>query len=193
MSNEERIQPVNLSPEMATLDCGTCNFGGDEIFVNTENTIKEFGKKMIELNVKPEIEVFDKGMVDMAIRLNKKGFINDNMHFNFVMGVNGGISATCRDLMFMRESIPQSATFTVSGIGRAQFDMVALSILLGGHVRVGFEDNVYMKKGVPASSNGELVKKAANIVRELGREIATPKEAREILGLEVNVLSTQEA
>lgn len=193
MSNEERIQPVNLSPEMATLDCGTCNFGGDEIFVNTENTIKEFGKKMIELNVKPEIEVFDKGMIDMALRLNKKGFINDNMHFNFVMGVNGGISATYRDLMFMRESIPENATFTVSGIGRSQFDMVALSILLGGHIRVGFEDNVYMKKGVPASSNGELVKKAANIVKELGREVATPKEAREILGLKANILSTQEA
>jgi len=193
MSNEERIQPVDLYPEMATLDCGTCNFGGDEIFVNTENTIKEFGKRMIELNIKPEIEVFDKGMVDMAIRLNKKGFINDNMHFNFVMGVNGGIGATYRDLMFMRESIPQNSTFTVSGIGRYQFDMIALGVLMGGHVRVGFEDNVYMKKGVPASSNGEFVRKAANIVRELGREVATPEEARQILGLEAKILRTQEA
>jgi 3-keto-5-aminohexanoate cleavage enzyme len=193
MSNEERIQPVDLYPEMATLDCGTCNFGGDEIFVNTENTIKEFGKRMIELNIKPEIEVFDKGMVDMAIRLNKKGFINDNMHFNFVMGVNGGIGATYRDLMFMRESIPQNSTFTVSGIGRYQFDMIALGVLMGGHVRVGFEDNVYMKKRVPASSNGEFVRKAANIVRELGREIATPEEARQILGLEAKILRTQEA
>jgi 3-keto-5-aminohexanoate cleavage enzyme len=193
MSNEERIQPVDLYPEMATLDCGTCNFGGDEIFVNTENTIKEFGKRMIELNIKPEIEVFDKGMVDMAIRLNKKGFINDNMHFNFVMGVNGGIGATYRDLMFMRESIPQNSTFTVSGIGRYQFDMIALGVLMGGHVRVGFEDNVYMKKGVPASSNGEFVQKAANIVRELGREVATPEEARQILGLEAMILRTQEA
>ena len=183
MSNDERIQPVNLSPEMATLDCGTCNFGGDDIFVNTENTIKEFGKKMIEQNVKPEIEVFDKGMVDMALRLNKKGFIKDNMHFNFVMGVNGGISATYRDLIFMKESIPSDATFTVSGVGKAQFEMIALSILLGGHVRVGFEDNVYMKKGVPATSNGELVQKAVRIAKELQREIATPSEAREILGL----------
>jgi len=183
MSNEERIQPVNLAPEMATLDCGTCNFGGDDIFVNTENTIKEFGNKMIELGVKPEIEVFDKGMVDMALRLNKKGFIKDNMHFNFVMGVNGGISATYRDLIFMKESIPSSATFTVSGVGKAQFEMIALSILLGGHVRVGFEDNVYMKKGVLATSNGELVQKAVRIAKELQREIATPSEAREILGL----------
>lgn len=183
MSNEERIQPVNLRPEMATLDCGTCNFGGDDIFVNTENTIKEFGSKMIDLNVKPELEVFDKGMIDMALRLNKKGYIKENMHFNFVMGVNGGISATYRDLIFMKESIPSNATFTVSGIGKAQFEMAALSILLGGHVRVGFEDNIYIKKGVLAKSNGELVEKVARIANELGREIATPNEAREILGL----------
>lgn len=183
MSNDERIQPVNLSPEMATLDCGTCNFGGDDIFVNTENTIKEFGTKMIELNVKPELEVFDKGMIDMALRLNKKGYIKDNMHFNFVMGVNGGISATYRDLIFMKESIPQSATFTVSGIGKSQFEMAALSILLGGHVRVGFEDNIYLKKGVIAKSNGELVQKVVNIANAMGREIATTKETREILGL----------
>ena len=86
MSNEERLQPVDLKPEMATLDCGTCNFGGDDVFVNTENTIKEFGNKMIDLGVKPEIEVFDKGMIDMAIRLQKKGFIKAPMHFNFVYG-----------------------------------------------------------------------------------------------------------
>ncbi|MFH5796843.1 3-keto-5-aminohexanoate cleavage protein, partial [Clostridium perfringens] len=103
---------------------------------------------------------FDKGMIDMALRLNKRGFINDNMHFNFVMGVNGGISGTCRDLIFMRESIPSNATFTVSGVGRCQFDMIALSVLMGGHVRVGFEDNVYMEKGIKAKSNGELVQKA---------------------------------
>lgn len=185
MSNEERIQPVNLSPEMATLDCGTCNFGGDDIFVNTENTIKEFGRKMIELDVKPEIEVFDKGMIDMALRLNKKGFIKDNMHFNFVLGVNGGISATYRDLIFMKESIPKNATYTVSAVGRHQLEMAALSILLGGHVRVGFEDNVYMKKGVLASSNGDFVEKIVKIANELGREIASPNEAREILGLKI--------
>ena len=183
MSNLERIQPVNLSPEMATLDCGTCNFGGDDIFVNTENTIKEFGQKMIQLGVKPEIEVFDKGMIDMALRLNKKGYIKDNMHFNFVMGVNGGISATYRDLIFMKESIPQGSTFTVSGIGKAQFEMVALSILLGGHARVGFEDNVYMEKGVPAISNGQLVERVVKIADALQREIASPKQARQILGL----------
>lgn len=171
------IQPstgINLNPEMATLDFGTCN----------ENTIKEFARKMLDLGVKPEIEVFDKGMVDMALRLHKQGYIKDPMHFNFVMGVNGGISATPRDLMFLKESIKSWDTFTVSGIGESQFQMATLSILLGGHVRVGFEDNVYISKGVLAKSNGELVDKVVRIAKELGREVATPQEAREILGLE---------
>ncbi len=183
MTNDERLQPVDLLPEMATLDCGTCNFGGDDIFINTENTIKYFGKKMIELNIKPEVEVFDKGMIDMAIRLNKKGYIKSPMHFNFVMGVNGGISATPRDLVFMAGSIPEGSTFTVSGIGRSQFNMAAMAIIMGGHVRVGFEDNLYLSKGVLASSNGEMVEKVVRLAKELAREIATPEEAREILGL----------
>jgi 3-keto-5-aminohexanoate cleavage enzyme len=183
MSNEERLQPVELQPEMATLDCGTVNFGGDEIFVNSENTIIEFAQKMLDLNIKPEIEVFDKGMIDTALRLHKKGFIAAPMHFNFVMGVNGGISATLRDLTFLQGSIPAGSTFTVSGIGRAQFQMAAAAIITGGHVRVGFEDNIYMQKGVLASSNGALVAKAVRLARELGRNVASPAQAREILGL----------
>ena len=183
MSNEERLAPIDLNPEMATLDCGTCNFGGDEIFVNTENMIVDFAKKMNEHNVKAEIEVFDKGMVDMAIRLHKKGFIKAPMHFDFVMGVNGGISGTPRDLLFMAESIPQGSTWTASGVGRAEFPMVTMAILMGGHARVGFEDNIYLSKGVMAKSNGELVEKVVRLAKELGREIATPDEARKILGL----------
>lgn len=183
MSNTERLQPTELLPEMATLDCGTCNFGGDEVFVNTENTIKEFGEKMIALNIKPEIEVFDKGMIDMAIRLNKKGYIKSPMHFNFVMGVNGGISADIRDFVFMKYSIPEESTFTVSGIGKNEFSLAAMAIVSGGHVRVGFEDNVYLSKGVMAKSNSELVEKVVRISKELGREIANPSEARVILGL----------
>jgi 3-keto-5-aminohexanoate cleavage enzyme len=183
MSNEERLQPIYLHPEMATLDCGTCNFGGDDIFVNTENTIIEFGKKMIELGIKPEVEVFDKGMIDMAIRLCKKGYIKAPMHFDFVMGVNGGIGASLRDVVFMAGSIPAGSTYTVAGVGRAQFEMAVASIIMGGHVRVGFEDNIYLSKGVLAKSNGELVEKTVRLAGEFGRKIATPAEAREILGL----------
>jgi 3-keto-5-aminohexanoate cleavage enzyme len=183
MSSSERLQPVDLKPEMATLDCGTVNFGGDEIFVNSENTIIEFAQKMLDLNIKPEIEVFDKGMIDTALRLYRKGFIKAPMHFNFVLGVNGGIGATLRDLVFMQGSLPEGSTFTVSGIGRAQFQMAPASMIAGGHVRVGFEDNIYLEKGVLASSNAELVEKAVRIAKELGRPVATPLEARQILGL----------
>jgi 3-keto-5-aminohexanoate cleavage enzyme len=185
MSVEERLQPVQLSPEMATLDCGTCNFGGDDIFVNTENMIKAFGEKMMRLNIKPEVEVFDKGMIDMAIRLQKMGYIKSPMHFNFVMGVNGGISAEPRDFIFMKDSIPCGSTFTISGIGKNEFPMAVLSIISGGHVRVGFEDNVYISRGKLAKSNGELVEKVVRLAKELGREVARPEEAREILGLRV--------
>lgn len=184
MSAEERLQPLLLNPEMATLDCGTCNFGGDEIFVNTENMIKEFAERMKARKVKPEMEVFDKGMVDGAVRLNQRGYLESPMHFNFVMGVNGGIGATPRDLVFMAGSIPAGSTWTVSGVGRHQFPMAVMGILMGGHVRVGFEDNVYLAKGVPAASNGELVAKVVRLAGELGREIATPAEARAILGLQ---------
>ena len=181
MSDEERLQPVELLPEMATLDCGTLNFGGDEIFVNTENTIKNFGKVMIEKGVKPEVEVFDKGMVDLAIKYAKEGYILEPMHFDFVLGVQ--MTATARDLAFIVDSIPAGSTWTVSGVGRHEMPMAAMGIAMGGHVRVGFEDNVYLSKGVLAKSNGELVEKVVRIANELGREIATPDEAREILGL----------
>ena len=185
MSNEERLQPIELNPEMATLDCGTCNFGGDEVFINTENTIIEFAQKMKKREIKPECEVFDKGMIDTAIRQNKKGNILSPMHFNIVMGVNGGISASPRDLTFMVDSLPQGSTFTVSGMGRYQMSMAAVSIIMGGHVRVGFEDNLYIEKGVLAKSNGELVQKVVRIAKELGRSIATPNEAREILNIKL--------
>lgn len=187
MSNEERLAPVTLRPEMATLDCGTCNFGGDEIFVNTENMIKEFAGMMDAYEIKPEIEVFDKGMIDMAVRLAKKGYIKTPMHFDFVMGVNGGISGEPRDLLFMAESIPAGSTWTVAGVGKAEYPMITMGILMGGHVRVGFEDNVFLEKGVLAKSNGELVAKAVRIAKELGREIATPREARRILGLKTDM------
>jgi len=183
MSNAERMQPLDLVPEMATLDCGTVNFGGDDIFINTENTIKEFGSKMIELGVKPEVEVFDKGMIDTAIRLEKQGFIKSPMHFNFVMGVTGGIAATVRDFTYLAESIPKGSTFTATGIGRHEFPIATLAIIAGGHVRVGFEDNVYLSKGVLAKSNGELVEKVVRLSKELGREIASPACARAVLGL----------
>ena len=183
MSNDERLQPTELNPELATLDCGTLNFGGDEVFMNTENTIKYFAERMNERGIKPELEVFDKSMIDMALRLHKKGYIKEPMHFDFVMGVNGGITGELRDFVFLRGSIPAEATYTVAGVGRFEFPLATAAIIDGGHVRVGFEDNVFVSKGVLAKSNGELVQKVVRIAKEFGREIATPDEARKILGM----------
>ena len=185
MSNEERLQPIYLEPppEMATLDCGTINFGGDEIFINTENTIIFFAEEMNKRGIRYELECFDKGMIDMALRLQKKGYIKKPMHFNFVLGVIGGISASPRDLTFLVGSIPKDSAYTVCAIGKHEFPMVTLSIEKGGHARVGFEDNVYLSKGVLAKSNGELVEKVVRIANEFGRDIASPNEARKILGI----------
>lgn len=183
MTDDERLQPLELAPEMATLDCGTLNFGPVDIFVNTEKTIIYFAEKMNAIGVKPEIEVFDKSMIDTALRLHKKGIIKDPMHFDFVMGVQGGIGGSLRDFVFLRHSIPANATYTVAGIGRFEFPLAMAAIIDGGHVRVGLEDNVYISKGVLAKSNGELVEKVVRMAKELGREIASPNEAREILGL----------
>ena len=185
MSNEERLQPIFMKPqpEIATLDMGTVNFGGDDIFVNTENTIINFATEMNSRGIKPELECFDKGMIDMALRLHKKGHIKKPMHFNFMMGVNGGIAATPRDLVYLVESIPKGSTFCVGAIGKHEFPMVSTSIILGGHARVGLEDNIYISKGVLAKSNSELVEKVVRISKELGRDIASPYDARLMLGL----------
>ncbi|MFA5611227.1 MAG: 3-keto-5-aminohexanoate cleavage protein, partial [Anaerolineaceae bacterium] len=167
MTAEERLQPTELNPEMASLDCGTMNFGGDEIFVNTENMIIDFAARMNQRGIKPELECFDKSHIDMALRLVRKGHIKPPLHFNFVLGVNGGATGTPRDLLFLKESIPADATFTVTGIGRCQLDMNVMGMLLGGHVRVGFEDNLKYNRERNAISNAEFVERIARIANEL--------------------------
>ena len=183
MSAGERLQPTELNPEMASLDCGTMNFGGDDIFVNTENMIIEFAARMNERGIKPELECFDKSHIDMALRLVRKGYIQTPLHFNFVLGVNGGATGTPRDLLFLKESLPEGATFTVTGVGRCQLDMNVMGMLLGGHVRVGFEDNLKYNRERNAISNAEFVERIVRIAKELNLEIATPAEARQILGM----------
>jgi 3-keto-5-aminohexanoate cleavage enzyme len=183
MTDLERLQSTEITPtpEMATLDCGTCNFGGDDIFINTDNTIANFGDIMQERGIKPECEVFDKGMIDLALKAAKKGHIQYPIHFDFVLGVQ--MTATVRDLVIMATSIPADSTWTATGIGKNAWGIAAATIAMGGHVRVGFEDNVYMSKGVLAKSNGEMVERVVQMAKLLNREVATPAEAREILGL----------
>ena len=183
MTPEERLQPMELMPEMATLDCGTCNFG-DEIFVNDMPTMRAFGKRMIENNIKPEYECFEIGHLDTVLDMARKGLVpGAPMQFNFVLGVNGCTPATPENLAFLVNKIPAGSTWTVTGVGRGAWPMVATGIIMGGHVRVGFEDNIYLERGVKAKSNGELVEKVRAFAKLLGREVASPAEAREILGL----------
>lgn len=179
---EERLQPVELKPEMATLSAGTCNFGPD-VFMNSQEYMEKFAARMKELGVKPEIEVFEKGMINNALRLVKKGLLDRPLHFDFVLGVPGACPGTSEDLMHMVRSIPEDSTWTVAGIGKDELPLGVMAIVLGGHVRVGFEDNIYYSKGVLAKSNAELVERIVRIAKEVGREVATPDEAREILNI----------
>lgn len=183
MSPEERLQPTELFPEMATLDCGTCNFG-DEIFDNTMPNMRAFGKRMMENGIKPEYECFEMGHIATILDMAKKGEVpGDPMQFNFVLGVKGCTPATVKNLQWFVDAIPANATWTATGVGRDAFTLAMPAIVMGGNVRVGFEDNIYLSRGVKARSNGELVEKVVRIAREAGREIASPEEARRILSL----------
>lgn len=182
MSAEERLQPVTLNPEMASLTTGTVNFA-DDVFYNPPQLIETFAREMKERGVKPEIEVFDVGMIANALALVKKGLVSQPLHFDLVMGVPGGIPGTPKNLLHLVETLPEGSTWTVAGIGRTELPLGVMAILLGGHVRVGFEDNVYYSRGVLAESNAQLVERIARLARELGREVARPDEARAILGL----------
>ena len=183
MSAEERLQPTELFPEMATLDCGTCNFG-DDVFENTMPMMRDFGKRMIENNIKPEYECFEMGHLDTVLKMAQKGQVpGAPMQFNFVLGVPGCTPATVQNLAWMVNAIPAGSTWTATGIGRHAFTLAAHAIAMGGNVRVGFEDNLNLERGVLAKSNGELVAKVVRIAKELGREVATSAEAREILSL----------
>ena len=183
MTAEERLQPTELFPEMATLDCGTCNFG-DDVFENTMPMMRAFGQRMMENNIKPEYECFEMGHLDTVLNMAKKGQVpGAPMQFNFVLGVPGCTPATIPNLCWLVNSIPAGSTWTATGIGRHQFTLAVAAIAMGGNVRVGFEDSIYIEKGVLAKSNGEMVAKVVRMAKELGREIATSAEAREILGL----------
>lgn len=180
MTPAERIQPVELAPEMATLSTGTVNFG-EGIFINALGDIQFFAQRMQQIGVRPEFEIFDAGMINNAMQLVRGGWVTGHLHFDLVLGVPGGLPATARNLSFLVDSLPPVATWTVAGIGRFQLPMALMAVAMGGHVRVGFEDNIYYSKGILATSNAQLVERIARIAQEAGRELATPAEARQIL------------
>ncbi len=182
MSAAERLAPVTLAPEMATLSMGSVNFG-DGLFENRPADMEAFARAMQQQGVKIELEIFDTGMLSTVQRWLKSGLLQGPQHFDFVLGIPGGMAGTHQALMYLQSQVPQQSTWTVAGIGAAQLSLGTLAILLGGHVRVGFEDNVYYRKGELASSNAQLVARMARISAELGRSVATPNEARAILGM----------
>lgn len=213
MAREDRIAVVpRFKPEMASFNMGSINFSihpilskirefrydweaayasasKDVVFRNTFEDLEYFCKKMLENDVKPELEVYDVGHLYNVAYLLRTGLLKPPLHIQFVMGVLGGIGTAIEDLIHLKMTADRlvgqgSYTWSVIGVGYpAQFHLATLSIIMGGHVRVGLEDNIYVSKGVLARSNAELVAKVARIAREFEREVASPSDARRILGL----------
>ena len=183
MNDEDRLRVCELSPEMATFDAGSMNFGSG-VFLNSPKLLERLAIKLKEHQIKPEIEVFDVGMIENTMRIIKRGLIDPPFHFQFVLGVQGGMPATPKNLLFMAENIPAGSTWSAIGASKDQLAINTMSILLGGHVRVGMEDSVYYRKGELAKTNAQFVERIVDLSRTLGREIATPNEARKILGLD---------
>ncbi len=181
MAPEERAAVLELRPEMATLTCGTVNFGED-VFENSFPIMRGILQKMVQYGVRPELEIFDAGHLSNARRLEREGLLNFPQHVDFVLGVPGGLDATVPHLCDLVADLPPGCTWSVAGIGRMQLPMALTAIGMGGHVRVGLEDNIYYSKGRLAT-NDELVARVVRIAEELGRPIATPDQARAILGV----------
>ena len=184
LTDDIRIKPfAMLKPEMASFDCGSMNWQNSTVFENSPKFLEKAGLAMQENNVKPEIEVFDAGMVYNALYYLKKGILKAPLHFQFVLGVPGGMRATVENLMFLKSLIPADSTWGALGIGKQHLPIMYAALALGGNVRVGMEDNIYYRFGELAKSNVDFIERTKRIVTELDKQIATPAEARAILGL----------
>jgi 3-keto-5-aminohexanoate cleavage enzyme len=179
---ESRYKRLTAGGEMASLTTGSVNFP-NSAYVNPPDLIESLAKEMQRLSIKPEIEVFDLSMLHNGITLFENGFLQAPLHFNFVVGLKGAMPARIEHLVHLVGCLPNGSTWSVSGVAAAQLPMAVHAILMGGHVRVGLEDNIYFRKGELAT-NQMLVDRIVQISRMLGREVATPNEARQILKLE---------
>ncbi|MEU2148943.1 MULTISPECIES: 3-keto-5-aminohexanoate cleavage protein [Streptomyces albovinaceus subgroup] len=184
VSGLDRLPHVEeLLPDICTLDCGSLNFGdGSNLYVSTPDMLRTGAKRIQELGVRPELEIFDTGQLWFAKQLLAEGLLDDPTIFQLCMGIPWGAPADPGVLQSMVNMLPRGAQWASFALGRMQMPWVAQSILLGGHVRVGLEDNLYLGKGVKAT-NGQLVERAVRITESLGSRVATPDEAREKLGL----------
>ncbi len=183
MSGSERIEALDLQPDIATLTLGSVNFG-DEIFTNPSPLVLDFVERFNQLGVPAEFEIFDAGMLGMARFLIARELIRVPFYFDFVLGVAGGMEASLKNLLFLKESLPLEKPWSVAGIGRHQLPLATAAIIEGGHVRVGLEDNIYYRKGELATGNAQLVERVVRLARELGRDLADPSEARQILAID---------
>jgi len=181
MTPDERASVLELRPEMATLTCGTVNFG-DDVFENSFPIMRKIAAALKANDVRPELEIFDKGHLSNARRLATEGALDLPQHVDFVLGVPGGLDATVQNLCDLVDALPEGCTWSAAGMGRQQLPLAMAAIAMGGHVRVGLEDNLYYSKGRLAT-NEELVARVARIAAEAGRPVATPEQARALLGL----------
>ena len=182
-TDEERMAHIPvLKPEIASFDAGSFNWMPGGVFINSPQFLGKLGKLMADNEVKPEIEIFDSGMLGVTSYYLKQGILKPPLHYQFVLGVLGGMDATVENLVYLVKKIPPDATWSALGIGKDHLPILYATIALGGHVRVGLEDNIYYAKGVPAT-NEQLVARAARLIVEAQKETASPDEAREILGI----------
>lgn len=181
-TDEERLAPIALAPEIASLDCGSLNFGS-RVFINSPEFLVTLARRMAAHGVRPEIECFEPGHVWNALRLIDDGLLTPPFWFQFVLGVRGGSPPTVKQLVHLAEMLPPHAHWSVCGIGRAQLPLGLAAMAMGGHVRTGLEDNVYYHRGELAASNAQLVARLVRIAGELGRPVATPAQTRTLLGL----------
>lgn len=172
-----------IRPEMASYDCGSMNWQHSTVFLNTPKFLEQLGKTMQEYGVMPEIEIFDAGMIYNAKYYIEKGVLVEPVHYQFVLGAPGGVAATVENLVYLKNLIPENSTWSAFGIGKGHIPIMLATIAMGGHIRVGMEDNVMFAKGQLAKSNKQFVVRAANLIKESGKKVATPDEAREILGI----------
>lgn len=168
--------------EMGSYDAGTFNWMPSGVFMNSPAFLDKLGKTYLERKIKPEIEIFDAGMLTVADYFVKQGSLVAPLHYQFCLGVLGGMPATVENLVYLINKIPDGSTWSAFGVGRWHLSILFATLALGGHIRVGLEDNVYMSKGVKAS-NLLLVQRAVKAVELYGKQVASPAEAREILGI----------
>ncbi len=182
LPDDERLVSLDLKPELGSIDCGTLNIG-KLVFLNSEDFIERAMREMLAKGSKPEMEIFELGMLEFCKRLISQNLLHKPYYFGFILGTPSGVPANTRTLLTMIDSLPPDSLWFAAGIGRHQLAITTLATILGGHVRVGLEDTIYYSAGVLAKSNAELVSRCVRIAGEIGREVATPDETRSILGL----------